>query len=64
MKKLSKGNALIAVLLWFVAVLLLVPYNEWVHLKSSYNGGKFVCIAVGLLVLTKTYQAFRKPATS
>jgi len=64
MKPISKKMALLAILLWAVSVCLLVPFKEWITINREYNGPKFICVLIGLMVLTRAYVTFKKPKTT
>ncbi|MFI5139965.1 MAG: hypothetical protein ACHQIM_19250 [Sphingobacteriales bacterium] len=64
MKPISKSYALLAILLWAVSVCLLVPFKEWITINREYNGAKFICVLIGLMVLTRAYATFKKTKVS
>lgn len=59
MEQLSHRNALSAILLWLTSAFMLVPFKEWLTFNHEYNGAKFICVIVGLLVVTRAYKAFK-----
>jgi hypothetical protein len=59
MKPISKKIALLAILFWVIATCLLVPFKEWITINREYNGAKFICVLVGLMVLTRVYATFK-----
>ena len=60
MKPMSKNSALLAILCWVISACLLVPFKEWITINREYNGAKFICVLVGLFVLTRAYSTFKK----
>ena len=60
MKRISKKEAISAVLLWAVGVYLLVPLKEWIIFNGKYSTSKFICIVIGILVSIAVHKAFKK----